>query len=161
MLKRKENIVSLILVLAFSLVVIAMSLSLEYAESRIMPLFIGTVLTALVCVALFMELTRRGRTAGSETASGSGAEAAGSDGEPDESRLPICLAWLAGYAAGIWLLGFYAASFLFVLAYIRVNCGRWTEAVICAALCSAALVVFPLLFEIDLYTGVLWGLLSK
>ena len=159
MLKRKENIVSLMLVLAFSLVVLAMSLGLEYAESRIMPLLIGTLLTALVCTALFMELTRRGRTEDSKTAAGSGTEAEESGGEPDESRLPVCLAWLAGYAAGIWLLGFYASSFLFVLAYIRVNCGRWTEAVICAALCSAALVVFPLLFEIDLYAGVLRGLL--
>lgn len=157
MLKRKENILSLILVLIFGLAVIGMSLGLEYAESRIMPLFIGTVLTVLVCAALFREL-RRGPEQNTETA-GSGTEAGESGAEPDASRLPVCLAWLAGYAAGIWLLGFYAASFLFVLSYIRVNCGRWTEAVICSALCSAALVVFPLLFDIDLYTGMLWGLL--
>lgn len=154
MLKRKENILSLVLVLMFGLAVIGLSLRLEYAESRIMPLFIGTVLTVLVCAALFMELARRGGAEETELSESR-------EEEQDASRLPICLAWLAGYAAGIWLLGFYAASFLFVLAYIRVNCGRRIEAVICAALCSAALVVFPLLLEIDLYTGALWGLLPN
>lgn len=151
MLRRtKENFVSLGVILVITVLFLYASLHLEFFESKIMPLFIGGITLLLLMLAFFQEYTKIGCDALSED------EHSSKDIRAHDRHTLKCVLPLFILVALIYVLGFYAATLIFVFAYMKVSGSSVLGSVLISVLGAVFLYgVFVLLLETPLYTGLL------
>lgn len=128
------------------------------SETALFPRFIGIPILGLSIVSLVLEVRRHWSAVSSD------AELADEEKsvtyEQGQSAL-IELAWLAGFAVGIWALGFYVTSFVFLSLRLLIQ-AKWSTV---SSLVWAAFVVGLLfgMFELVLvttpYQGFIWRML--
>lgn len=133
------------------LVIIVLSVMMEYLESKLLPLVISSIVFVLAGIGLTREILARdkqgmpiskGRTSGGEAA-----------GEGWHGYL-LNIAWIVGFLLSIYLLGFTIAIALFVLLYMKWLGTRWRVAITCAILTPSVVYgLFEVALGIELYRG--------
>jgi len=154
-MKKRESIYSYIVALAFGLVIVGLSLGMEYFSAKMLPLVISSVVIILAAIGLSREILARGEsgttTAPDETDSGEGA---------GESWYQYALVgiWLVGLLLAIYLVGFIIAIPLFVLSYMKTHGTKWRSAITFAVLTTAIVYgVFVVALKVYLYEGLLFS----
>ncbi|MEQ8195452.1 MAG: tripartite tricarboxylate transporter TctB family protein [Rhodospirillales bacterium] len=119
-LRNREQIVFLILVAALFAGVLYMSLGFD-PKARYFPFFVGSAFLVLSLAELartyFIDIKRGGEEVATVDAEGPMSNA------PLVQRFPYVLPlllWLAGYYAGIYLIGFLIATVLFLFFFLRL-----------------------------------------
>jgi hypothetical protein len=129
-------------------------------ETALFPQTVGTLILVLACISLGREIyAARKRSPGERTDT----PAPDEEGTEDLDffvKSVAMFAWLLGFGAGIWVLGFYGAAFFFLLLYIRLR----AEITVLGSLMWAAgtvatiVLLFDVLLGVDLYRGLAWTL---
>ncbi len=143
----------LILLSILMLIVITISLRMEYVSSKALPLIFAFVILLLSLIQLGKELDiRKQKPVGANKVSG---EAAKVEGE--RPRYAIVVGWLFGFILAIYFLGFLIAMPLFIISYMKYNRARWSASIIVAILTAAPIyILFELILHVDLYPGILF-----
>lgn len=71
----------------------------------------------------------------------------------------VNIIWLAAYTIGVWLLGYFIASVLYVFLYMKVK-GKlsWlVSTLVSVGIFAFLAVVFVVFLEIKIFPGVLWN----
>lgn len=140
--ERREEFISLV-TLMLVLIWAAWDASSFPARARVFPqlIAIGAAILGAVEMARLVIARRRG---GPEIDAGAGvAERRGRTWAAQAGAGAPYLLWIAGYYAGIGLLGFVPASFLFVSLFLaRVAQVRWSMALVASAVLLAVLMAF-------------------
>ena len=144
---------------AFALLIIIMSLRLERFDSKLVPLIMSSSVFILAVIGLGREMLAKDKSAATSAKDETiGVE----DVEKEGIReyLPIG-AWLAGFTLAIYLLGFLISIPVFVLAYMKSHGVRWLVAIVSAILTGALIYgVFELVLIVTLYRGLLFTLID-
>ena len=144
MKKLSGNSYSLIVVMAVMLVVLGLSLRLEHAAARMLPLLMSSIVFILAAIELRREIAARGDTEENSKIEG-------------RKYLPIA-AWILGFSLAIYLVGFIIAIPLFVGCYMKQHGSRWLMAITSAVVYTAIIYsVFELALRVDLYKGLLFS----
>ena len=144
---------SLIVVIAFMLVVIGLSLRLEYFAEKLLPLVISISVLVLAAIELRKEISGNGHA---RTAVTGGKTGGGEETGMRRRRYLSIGAWLLGFYLAIYLLGFIIAILLFVGSYMKQHGSKWSTAIIWAVLWPAIIYsVFQVTLGVDLYPGLL------
>jgi len=149
----------LIGIMLFLLFVLGWSLfAMEYFESKLLPLLIGSIVLVLSAVQLGIEIAARREPKLIE----GGDEGDGADvPEEDARQYLIHGAWVGAFVLGIYVLGFTAAVSVFVLLYMKRLGTKWRDAIIFAIIVPAFLYgLFELALDIELYRGLVFGWLD-
>ena len=151
MLRRtKENFFSLGIISLITLAFLYHALQLEFFESKIMPICIGTITMLLLAMAFYHEYTKTRCQTLSED------ENSTEDIGAHDMKTLKCVLPLFGLAALIYVFGFYAAALLFIFFYMKISGSSLHSSVIISTLCTTFIyAAFPILLETPLYTGVL------
>lgn len=163
MMKIKGSSKFAIGLMAVMLVVIIWASTMPYYESKLLPITLGSGIFILSAIQLGRELKGKAQkevgvteVEGAET---TGVRAEESDVEKMQwMRYLLNGAWLVGFAAGIYLLGFYLASPLFILFYMKWLGTRWVTGIFYAIISTLILYgVFETLLQVRLYRGLFFG----
>jgi Tripartite tricarboxylate transporter TctB family len=75
------------------------------------------------------------------------------------TRILLAVAWISGYLAALFLIGFIIATPVYILSYMLIHGGRSLRdsALAAAAITLTIWLVFVVLFNYPLYPGVLFG----
>jgi len=147
-------------IMLFVLFVLGWSLFvMEYFESKLLPLLIGSIVLVLAAVQLGIEITTKREP---EIIEG-GDEGGGTEVQEEDARQYLIHgAWVGGFVLGIYVLGFTAAVFLFLLLYMRQLGTKWREAIIYAVIFTVFIYgLFEAMLDIDLYRGLLFDWLGS
>ena len=142
---RYRNILSLCVILLFTLFVLFQTTKLDYFNSQIMPIVICSILTVLSVIAIIMEIRKIKLCAG----------------RSDEQSISLSqsllyLLPLPALCALVWVTGFYGGIFLFVSAYNRMAGGSWKEALAVGAIMSVLIwLIFSVALQVDLTSGLI------
>ena len=146
----------LVVIMATMALVSGLALNMKFMELKLLPLVLSIIVFVLAAAALVREILHTRRVATSEaigTAEG---------GALIIRRHLTAYSWLLGYFLAIYLFGFLAAIVILVLAYMRTHGGRWRAAISLAILLPViAFILFDLLLNIDLYTGIVYMWLER
>ena len=144
-----------LIIMVIMLVIIGLSLRMEYFASKLLPLVFSSTVFVLAAIGLGREILTKEK---------SGATVAGGEaGKQEESRESwrgslVAGAWVAGFFLVIYLLGFIIAIPLFVLSYMKLHGTRWVVAIVFAVLASALIYGgFELALKVNLYKGLVFG----
>lgn len=137
----------LIFILLLMVFTIGVALTFRHFEAKLLPLLLGGTILVLGGMELSRELRRK--------------EAA----PPPEERARLSLrrvvsplVWLVGFLVVIYLLGFFIAIPLFVLAYVRWRGRSWVTAVVFALIMGSLIYgIFELGLKAQLYRGLIFG----
>lgn len=151
MLRRtKENFFSLFVVFIITVLFIYYSLKLEFFESKIMPIFIGIITIVLLVIAFYNEYTKIGCVTLSED------EDSSDDITLNDINTIKCILPLFLLVVLIYTVGFYASTFIFTLLYMKIFGSSIISSILISAVATIFIyVVFPILLETPLYTGLL------
>ncbi|MFH0914788.1 MAG: tripartite tricarboxylate transporter TctB family protein [Chloroflexota bacterium] len=139
-----------IVIMVIMLVVIIFSLTMPRLSSKLLPIIIGGLVLVLTAFALRQELTR----AMPEAAATAEQKDEGKKSGGDLKGYLLNGTWLAGFALGIYTLGFLISMPVFVLAYMRWLGTRWRTAGIFAIVTSALIYgIFEQGLDIELHRG--------
>ena len=142
------------------LIIVGLSVALYFSqdwpkETALFPQAVGLPILILSIVSFGMALwrTRRGIPEPGE----------GSFLDADVVRKAgIILAWLLGFAVAIWIVGFYLASFFFVFFYMKLQ-GKMNW-ITCFSYPTVYMilvfVLFDMVLHVNMYRGIVWGLLG-
>jgi len=145
--KSKSQIVFLIIVLAFSLLLIVTALSMPYFSSKLLPVIVGSLVSVLAVVELVKEL-RGVKASGGGSRSGTAAKSF--------HGYLLAALWFGGYFVGVYLLGFLIVTALFTFLYMKLHNGRWLSSIAYSVVTTGAIwMVFQVLMKASLYRGVL------
>lgn len=150
-MKLRGNFYFLVILLAFMLAVVALSVNMPEIKSKLLPLMIGGTILLLVVIGLRQEISskRKPQTAEADRDEGADEEKSGF-----RTQLPMW-GWILGFTAGIYLVGFILAVVLFILAFMKLHGTKWTVTVACAAVTAAAIyLIFTVVLRVHLYPGV-------
>lgn len=154
-MKRKEYLYSYIAVIVLSLVFIGISLGLKYTSAKMLPMIISGVVILMASVGLVGEITTR-RKSGTTTAldTEDSGEAAGESWQ----QYALVGVWLAGFFLTIYVVGFLAAIFLFMLGYMKTHGTKWLTSTIFAIVTTTIVYgLFVALLKVYLYKGLLFS----
>ena len=154
-MRRKEYIISYIAVIVLTLAFIGLALGMEHTEAKMLPLIIGGLVIILTAIGLSREFTVRPNT---ET--NSAAETEEFDEAKGETwrRYAAVGAWMVGFFLMVYILGFIAAVFLFLLSYMKTHGTKWRIAITFAVLSTAIVYgLFVVLLKVNLHEGLLFG----
>jgi hypothetical protein len=127
---------------------------MEFFESKLLPLIVGSIVLVLAAVQLGTELKTKREP---EIVEDAGTAVLSDDARP----YLIHGAWIAGYVLAIYVLSFTAATGLFVLFYMHRLGTRWRDAIIFAIIFTALMYgLFEVALGIDLYRGLLFNWLA-
>ncbi len=144
----------LIVIMVVMLVVIISSLRMEYFESKLLPIIIGSVVFVLAAIALWRELLAGGKSRATVTG--------GETTREEETgvgwlRYLLAGAWVVGFFLAIYLLGFIIAIPLFILSYMKSHGTGWLTTIIFTILTPVLIYgIFELALKVDLYPGLLF-----
>ncbi|MBI2860766.1 MAG: tripartite tricarboxylate transporter TctB family protein [Chloroflexi bacterium] len=143
--------------MAVMLVVIFWALfGLQYIESKILPIALGG--GVIIFAAIELKRALRGGQPTSELQMEEDEGMAGVAEAGEWRRYILNGAWIAGFVIGIYLVGFYAASSLLLLLYMRWLGTKWITAILSAIAAPIIIyVAFEVLLVLELYRGLLFG----
>jgi len=154
-MKRKEYVVSYVVVIVLSLAFIGLSLVMEYTQSKILPLIISGIIVLLAAIGLSQEITVRHKP---ETTSATDIEEGGEAAGESWLQYARVGAWIVGFFLAVYLLGFIPAIFLFLLSFMKAHGTKWLIATISAVLTTAIVYgLFVTLLKVYLYEGILFS----
>jgi hypothetical protein len=142
---------SYILIIVAMLVVIGVSLKMQYFASRLLPFLIGSIVLVLAAVALLKEIRE-----GPSPKPGAGSAGAGPGGKTAFSARDYLrvAAWVVGFLLALYGVGFIVATLLFVGAYMKCHGSSWTGAIITPVIFVGLIhLVFNFALHADLYKG--------
>jgi len=150
----------LVIIMLFVLFILGWSFFvIEFLESKLLPLLIGSIVLILAAIQLGSEISR-----GNKLKASTSGDESGSDEvvyKEDARKYLDHGAWVAGLVLAVYVLGFIAAIFLFVLLYMNRLGARWREAIIFAVIFPAIIYgLFELALGIELYRGLVLDWLS-
>ncbi len=148
-------------IFAIALLVIIWSSFIEtQVESKVLPLVIGGFALVLAAIGLVKE-ARVGTSLPVAAKSEPREPATRAQSRTETVRYLLNLAWLWGLGIGIYLAGYAAAIFLFVLLYMKWLDAKWRTAIVCAIISPIVVYgVFQLALKMDLYRGLLFSWLD-
>jgi hypothetical protein len=123
-------------------------------EAALFPKTVTTVVLIVTLLSLFTECYKRIKK-----------------GEPVKEQVIkpdfgkntlVNIIWLAAYIIGIWLLGYFIASVLYVFLYMKIK-GKlsWlVSTLVSVGIFAFLAVVFVVFLEIKIFPGVLWNWLG-
>ncbi|MFC1979925.1 tripartite tricarboxylate transporter TctB family protein [Chloroflexota bacterium] len=151
-MKLKGKSYFLIAIMAAMLFVIIYSLGMEYIESKLLPLIIGSIVLILAAMALVRDMWGKGKPSSAAIVEESLPEETG----VGISRYLLGGAWVLGFFLAIYLLGFIIAIPLFVLLYTKLNGTSWIATIVLTVLTTGiTYVLFEIVLQVDLYPGLL------
>ena len=156
-MKIKGSSYFFMVIMAFMLVAIGLSLRMEYFESKLLPLVIGGAVFVLSAIGLWREILAGKKQ---EAAVTEGDTTKVTEEEAKESWRGYLLAgaWVVGFFLGIYLVGFVIAIPVFVLFYMKSHGTRWLVAITFAALTTVLIYgVFEFALGVDLYRGLFFS----
>ena len=142
---RYRNIISLCVILLFTLFVLYQATQLDYFNSQIMPIVICSILIGLCVIAVIMEIRKIKLCAG----------------HPDDQSMSLSkslqyLLPLPALCALVWITGFYAGIFFFVTTYNRMAGGSWKEALAAGSIMAVLIwLIFSVALQVDLTSGLI------
>ena len=149
--------VVLIVVLAGALI-----LSLDWpSETALFPQAVGAPILALTLISFGFEIARF-RRGGAAPVTMELVEGTEAEDWAFLARAGVEFAWMVGFGLAIWVVGFYPASFLFLLLYltIRAKLGIGKGLIWSASAIVAIFVIFYLLLRLDPYRGLIGDLMG-
>lgn len=156
MIRMTGNIWSLIVIMAFTIFLFFNVINLAFYASKILPIFICTIVFLLSLVALIREV-RESAVSREDTA-----ERQSNTGEVVELKkyVPITL-FLLSYFLGIYFIGFMVATPLFVAGYMKVCGSTWKGTIIITVIFTLLFyALFIYLLQVNLYPGLLATLID-
>ena len=144
----------LIAIMVTMLVVIGLTLRMEYFALKLVPMTISSLVFILGVIRLSRE--RLVRNNGKATLTGD--ETPVEDSGEDWRAYLVGGAWLVGFVLAIYLLGFLVAIPLLIVCYMKSHGTGWL-ATIFAGIVTPALIygIFGLVLKVDVYRGLLFG----
>lgn len=151
-MKLRPSSYFLIFVLLLMLVVLSVSLTWPYLESKLLFAIISSIVFVLAATSLAKEIRTEDKTA-VETKIEEEAEAI-----VERCRFASALGWIAGFLLAIYLLGFVVATPLFTLSFLKLHGRGWLMAVGYTAIITVlTYVVFELALRASLYRGLIFS----
>ena len=153
-MKITGNSYFLIVIMVLMLVMINLSLRMEYFTSKLLPLLVGIIVFILAAIGLVQDITAKDKAAGTviEDETSKKKEA----GERLHDYFPIGV-WVIGISVFIYLLGFIITIPLFVLAYMKTHGVRWLVSIISTILITLLVYGgFEYALRVTLYRGLLF-----
>ena len=157
-MKITGNSYFLIVIMVLMLVMINLSLRMEYFTSKLLPLLISIIVFILAAIGLVQDITAKDKAKVTviEDEMSKKEEA----GEKLRDYLPMG-AWVVGVSVVIYLLGFIITIPLFVLAYMKSHGVKWLVSITSAVLITLLIYGgFELALRVALYRGLLFTLLD-
>lgn len=144
----------LIAIMVIMLVVIGLSLRMEYPEPKLLPIVVAAAVLALASLQLRSELSAGSGSAVAGVSALAGARSV-------QRRELSAWAWVMGFFMVVYTLGFGIAIALLAASFVKRDGRGWPTAITFAVL-STALVyaVFELGLGVKLYRGLLFILLG-
>jgi len=150
--------------IVFNVVIIIVLIAALYAsvdwprETALFPQVVGVSVLALTILSLGLELYQARKGSSGTDTGGKESDEEGTAGAAFLLKSARMYAWLLGFGAAIWVLGFYAAAFCFIFLYVRL---RARDSMLAAFLWSSGTVatiigVFELLLGVQLFRGLIW-----
>ena len=153
-MKIKGSSYFFMVIMVIMLVVIGLSLRMEYFESKLLPLVIGSAVFVLSAIGLWREILAGNQQ---ETTVTGGDTTRAEEAEESWRGYLFAGAWVVGFFLGIYLVGFIIAIPVFVLSYMKSHGTRWLVAIVFAALTTVLIYgVFEFALGVDLYRGLLF-----
>lgn len=151
----KGSSYALIAIMITMLVIIGLSLGMEYFKSKLLPLVIASAVFILAAIRLKRELKANDEP--ETTVSGSEKDERG-EAVTDWRQYLLIIAWTVGFFLAVFTLGFFIAIPLFILSYMKRHGMGWFVAITFAIITTAVIYgVFEVVFNIDLYRGLIFG----
>ena len=143
-MKIKANSYFLVLILAAAVFVIVSALRMPYFESALLPLVIAALTIIMGSVQLWKELAGRVKV-----------EEKGD--QIEKSEVGPAVAWLVGFAAAIYVLGFLIAMPTYILAYIKWRRRSWLTAISISGITTVLIYgIFEVAFHTELWRGLIF-----
>lgn len=135
--------------LAFLIVLTLYSLSYPF-EARLFPWVIGIPATILMLIQLLKEVSHQRHATQEEGLS---------EQEGGDSRAyTIAIAWMAGFLAMMYVLGFFIGIPLFLILYLKTNGLGWFRSLgLAGGLIIFIYGIFSLVMNMRLYPGILFS----
>lgn len=135
--------------LAFLIVIVLYSLSYPF-EARLFPWVIGIPATILMFIQLLKEVSHQRHATQEEGLSG---QKGG-----DSRAYAITIAWMAGFLAMLYVLGFLVCIPLFLFLYLKTNGHGWFQSLgLAAGMIMFIYGIFSLVMNMSLYPGILFS----
>ena len=146
-----------IAIIVVLLVSIGLSLRMEYFQSKLLPLMIGSIVLVLSSIGLGRDIRAKREPEATVT----GGEVGRSEEAKGELGAYLRVgAWVAGFVLAIYLLGFIMALPLFILSYMKSHGAGWFVAIVFAIITTAIVYgVFEFALRVELYRGLIFSLL--
>jgi hypothetical protein len=158
-MKIKPIVYFLIGVLIFALVFLVTSLTYESLKVKLMPAIVSGITLILTAIVLVRELGL-GRKISSEKVPG--AETKEHKDSAPLSAFMRAFAWFLALILGVCLFGFLVSIPIWVFIYLWKQGHKWWISVIHAiVVVSVIYVAFVAIMNIELYSGILFGLLDS
>ena len=140
--------------MAAMLIIIGLSLRMEYFTTKFLPLTIGGIVLIVEGIGLWREISARDRPEATVTEDDTGKREEAREGWHQYLRSG---AWVVGFFLAISLLGYLIAIPLFILSYMKSHGIRWGIAIILTILAPLlAYGIFELALGVELYRGLLF-----
>ncbi len=153
----KAGVYSIVFVLILMLYVIGASLRYRYWEAKLLPLVIAGIIFALALIQLINWFRGKEETPATEEGKVLGEVT----NEEEILRFGSALGWVVGFILTIYLLGFWAATALFVFSYMKVRGRGWSISIGFALIITVLTYgIFELGLKAKLYSGLLPSLLG-
>lgn len=139
-----------IIIMTIMLAVIGLSLRMEYFESKLLPLIIGSMIFILAAI----ELRKEARRCKPEAARDE-------PGRREKSREELrgyllSGAWVVGFVLTIYLVGFIIAIPLLILSYMKSHGISWLATIIFAVLTTGIIYgIFISALRLELHRGLI------
>ena len=131
-MKVRPSMYFVIFLMIVSVVFIVYSLTFGPLQAKIVALIIGPLIIILGILQIRKEIQESGYETNKEE------QTAPRQGSGSSLRkYGIIAAWLIGYFATTYLMGFYISIPLFIASYLKLNGSRWQVAIGVAALVTA------------------------
>ena len=146
-MKMKSSTYFLMLLMAVMLVVMVLSLNMEYLTSKLLPLTVSGIVFVLGAIQLAKEV----RTGPAKVEDETSAET-----EKERRGFLLAGAWIIGLFVAIWLLGLMVTIPIYTFAYAKTHGIGWFVSIVTAVLMTVVTyVVFEVLLGAQLYRGLL------
>jgi hypothetical protein len=131
------------------------ALDFPYFRAQIAPLTISAIVFVLAVAALVKELRATKKLPSAEAKEKA-------EAKPEERRRTLVeAAWLVGFTAAIFVLGFVLGVFAFSAGYARSGGARWTTSIAVAVAVTLSIwLMSSVLLDFRLYPGLIPDLLG-
>ncbi len=149
----KGNFYFLIVIMAIMLLVIILSLRMEYYTSKLLPLLMGSIVFVLGTIGLVQEILARDKPEVTISQAKMTVEVEDKVKAGFRAYLPVG-SWVLGVALAIYLVGFLITIPVFIFTYMKSHGVRWIIAIIFTVVTTGIIYGgFEVLLRVELYRG--------